>query len=153
MKKSRYELVQRPGSPPLVRRRHYPRYVFEVMPGGAFDFKGTAYDVTVVEDTDGAGPAPETYLRDVAREWHYLDNELKAPGPEQESVNIFELLNGAYVARECFGKSRAWFYQRLNGNIVNGEPARFTDDQKRLLSAYLRVKAREIEQAANALEA
>lgn len=25
------------------------------------------------------------------------------------------------------GKTRQWFYQRLNGNMVNGKPARFSE--------------------------
>ena len=147
--------MQRAGLPPLVRKRHYPRYVFEVKPGEAYTIKHKSYDVMVVDDPDGAGPPPETYLLDVVREWHYLDNEMKEPGPEvteAPETNIFDLLNSAHVARECFGKSRGWFYQRLNNNIVNGEPARFTPEQKAQLAAYLRLKAREMVEEAERLE-
>ncbi|MDR1718447.1 MAG: DUF5053 domain-containing protein [Prevotella sp.] len=34
------------------------------------------------------------------------------------------------IAKEYFGKSRNWLYQKLNGNMVNGKPAYFTDDEK-----------------------
>lgn len=154
MKKSRYELVQRPGLPPLVRKRHYPRYVFEVKPGEAIPIKHKTYDVVVVDDPDGAGPPSATYLRDVAQEWHYLDYDLKDPAPleKPEAAELFELLNGAYVARECFGRSRAWFYQRLNGNVVNGEPARFTEEQKTQLADYLLVVAQRIVKQAEELK-
>lgn len=40
---------------------------------------------------------------------------------------ISEMINLSYVARTYFNKSRGWLSQRLNGNEVNGKPARFTE--------------------------
>jgi hypothetical protein len=64
----------------------------------------------------------------------------------------FELLNAAKVAQDCFGKSRSWLHQRLNGYMVNGKPAEFTQDQKRQLAVYLRDKAQELTETAKLLE-
>lgn len=40
-----------------------------------------------------------------------------------------EVISLSYVAKRYFGKSRNWLYQRINGNIVNGKKARFTDNE------------------------
>ena len=50
-----------------------------------------------------------------------------------ESVRLGEvakLLSLAYISEKYFGKTRQWLYQRLNGYTVNGNPARFTDEEK-----------------------
>lgn len=65
---------------------------------------------------------------------------------------IFELLSGAKVATDCFGKSRSWLHQRINGDLVNGKPAEFTQDQKRQLAAYLKKQAQELIETAKQLE-
>ena len=40
-----------------------------------------------------------------------------------------EVISFSYIAKKYFGKSRNWLYQRINGNIVNGKKARFTDKE------------------------
>ena len=40
-----------------------------------------------------------------------------------------EAISFSYIAKKYFGKSRNWLYQRINGNIVNGKKARFTDNE------------------------
>lgn len=42
---------------------------------------------------------------------------------------IAEIVSLSYLAKKYFNKSRSWLYQRLNGNIVNGKPARFTEEE------------------------
>lgn len=42
-----------------------------------------------------------------------------------------EAISFSYIAKKYFGKSRNWLYQRINGNIVNGKKARFTDNELR----------------------
>lgn len=37
----------------------------------------------------------------------------------------------SYIARKYFGKSRSWLYQRINGHMVNGKKARFTENELR----------------------
>lgn len=48
-----------------------------------------------------------------------------------------EMLNLAYIAKRYFGKDRTWLYQRLNGSLVNGKPASFTENELRILSDSL----------------
>lgn len=42
---------------------------------------------------------------------------------------VAEIVSLSYLAKKYFNKSRAWLYQRLNGNTVNGKPARFTKEE------------------------
>jgi hypothetical protein len=39
----------------------------------------------------------------------------------------------SYIAKEYFGKSKFWLYRRIKGSTVNGKPARFTPDERRIL--------------------
>lgn len=68
----------------------------------------------------------------------------------KEETEIKLLLNGvddylslSQIAQEYFGKSRSWLYQRINGALVNGKPARFTaEEQQKLSSALLDISDR-----------
>ena len=51
--------------------------------------------------------------------------------------NLPEIINLSAVARHCFGKSRTWLYQRINGNRVNGKPAYFTRAERKQLFEFL----------------
>ena len=63
----------------------------------------------------------------------------KFPGAE-----VLEHINCAYVARRFFNRTRAWFIQRLNNNMVNGKPVSFTDAELRTLRYALRTLSNEI---------
>lgn len=47
-------------------------------------------------------------------------------------------MNLAYIAEHYFGKSRSWLSQRINGNIVNGKPCGFTEDELVIFRKALR---------------
>lgn len=50
---------------------------------------------------------------------------------------VLPAISVSYIARRYFGKSSSWFYQRLNGNKVNGKEAAFTPNELSTLSAAL----------------
>jgi len=50
---------------------------------------------------------------------------------------ILSTLSVSYIAKEYFHRSKEWFYQRLNGNIVNGKPAKFTPEELKTLDFAL----------------
>ncbi len=50
---------------------------------------------------------------------------------------VLPFLSVSYLAKTYFGKSTSWFYQRLNGNLVNGKPAGFTPEELNTLSVAL----------------
>lgn len=52
-------------------------------------------------------------------------------------------LSLSQIAQDYFGKSRSWLYQRINGAVVNGKPARFTpEEQQRFSNALLDISNR-----------
>lgn len=53
----------------------------------------------------------------------------------QEVSNVISL---SYLAKRYFNKSRSWLYQRMNGNVVNGKPARFTEEELETLNKALK---------------
>ncbi|MDO5510230.1 MAG: DUF5053 domain-containing protein [Weeksellaceae bacterium] len=58
--------------------------------------------------------------------------------------DILPIISVAYIAKTYFGKSKEWFYQRLNGNLVNGKPAEFAKDELTTLQAALQDIAKKI---------
>jgi len=70
-----------------------------------------------------------------------LNNAVSGAENLIETVNLGEVSNMisvAYIAKNYFGKTRQWLYQRLNGYTVNGKPAKFTDDERVRLREALR---------------
>ncbi len=63
---------------------------------------------------------------------------------ELAGAQVFETINCAYIAERFFNRSRAWFTQRLNNNIVNGKPVSFTPDELLILRTALKTIASEI---------
>lgn len=43
--------------------------------------------------------------------------------------DVSEIISIAWIAKKYFGKTKNWLYQRINGNIVNGKPCKFTDEE------------------------
>lgn len=51
--------------------------------------------------------------------------------------DLYELLSLSYIAQHYFQKDRSWLAQRINGNLVNGKPSAFTDDELEILKLAL----------------
>lgn len=51
--------------------------------------------------------------------------------------SVLPFISVSALAKCYFGKSSSWFYQRLNGNVVHGKPATFTDDELKTLNHAL----------------
>ena len=47
--------------------------------------------------------------------------------------DVLPVISVAYLAKTYFKKTPQWFYQRLNGNAVNGKQAQFTNDELKVL--------------------
>lgn len=50
---------------------------------------------------------------------------------------ITDMVSMAYIAKTYFKKSRSWLAHKLNGNIVNGKPSQFTDEEQETLRLAL----------------
>lgn len=61
-----------------------------------------------------------------------------------EGAQILDTLNCAAISDRFFNRSRAWFIQRLNNNLVNGKPASFSPEELLKLRTSLKVIASEI---------
>ncbi len=56
----------------------------------------------------------------------------------------YDLLPISYIAQHYFGKSKAWLYQRLNGNKVRGKVYTLNDEQKNIFNSAVKDIARQI---------
>jgi hypothetical protein len=72
-----------------------------------------------------------------------VQRRLKADG-------IHEAISMTYIAKVYFGKSASWLSQRLNGSVVNGKVARFTDKERERFADALRDLSRRLETTAQA---
>ena len=55
----------------------------------------------------------------------------------QQLESALPMISIAYIAKNYFGKSKEWLYQRINGNMVNGKPAKLTAQEIDTLNAAL----------------
>lgn len=65
------------------------------------------------------------------------NEELDARRIREKLGSVPEAISMSYIAKNYFGKTKTWLYQRLNGNKVNGKEARFTEEEARQLQAAL----------------
>jgi len=64
---------------------------------------------------------------------------------------IINYVSLSEIAEKYFKKSRQWLYQRLNGNIVNGVPAKFTNDEISTLKKALNEISENMRQVAQSI--
>lgn len=55
----------------------------------------------------------------------------------KQMEHILPCISLAYIAETYFKKSRHWLYQRVNGLLVNGKPAKFTAQELETLNFAL----------------
>lgn len=52
--------------------------------------------------------------------------------------SVLPMLNCAFISKTYFNKTRPWFYQRLNGNVVGGKRVHFSLEEIEKLRSALR---------------
>lgn len=52
--------------------------------------------------------------------------------------DLGNVISLSYIAQHYFQKDRSWLAQRINGNIVNGKPSAFTNDELDIFKFALR---------------
>ncbi len=57
----------------------------------------------------------------------------------------------AYISKTYFNKTRAWLYQRINGNEVNGKPVKFSNDELNTLKQAFSDLSKQLNAASVAL--
>lgn len=62
--------------------------------------------------------------------------------------DVLPFISISALSKTYFKRSPQWFYQRLNGSVVNGKPVRFNNSELKTLSAALVDIGKKISQAA-----
>jgi len=55
-----------------------------------------------------------------------------------ELSEVLPFISVSHVSKHYFGKSASWFYQRMNGNVVHGKPAKFLPEEVKTLNFAIR---------------
>nr|DAJ56294.1 MAG TPA: protein of unknown function (DUF5053) [Caudoviricetes sp.] len=79
-------------------------------------------------------------LDGVKKDFEHIHEDLEEVRQEllrDKMKEVLPAISVSYIARKYFGKSSSWFYQRLNGNKVNGKEAAFTPHELSTLSVAL----------------
>lgn len=71
---------------------------------------------------------------------------LKEINIAQEIEEISKYISLSRIAKDYFGKSKEWLYQRIKGYNVNGKPAQFTESERMKLSQVLADLSRKIQE-------
>lgn len=74
-------------------------------------------------------------LKRTGKNLDLIENEINLRNQLSEVSQIISL---SYIAKNYFGKTRNWLYQRINGNTVNGKQSKFTPDELVQLQAALK---------------
>lgn len=67
--------------------------------------------------------------KDIAEGLERDADELYSKAIKEKLAEVSEGLSLAYIAKQYFGKSKEWLYQRLNGSVVNGKQAGFKREE------------------------
>lgn len=85
-----------------------------------------------IEERKLAGQLLREVLRERSKERKYNAMKCEDFNAKEYIKDIEDVLNFSAIAKEYFGKDRAWLHQRINGSIVNGKKAAFTEEEKKI---------------------
>ncbi len=87
-------------------------------------------DALIAEDANAVGYAALESIR-------VVNQEVESMILRDQLKDILPIVSSAYIAKTYFNKTRCWFTQRINGNIINGKPARFNEEELAILKHAL----------------
>ena len=73
--------------------------------------------------------SPEAFANGMLEAIRETNQEAREIVLREKLKEILPAISVSYLARTYFKKTPYWFYHRLNGNLVNGKPAKFTKDE------------------------
>ena len=53
-------------------------------------------------------------------------------------ADVLPFISVSHLSKQYFGRSASWFYQRMNGNVVHGKPAKFLPEEVETLNYAIR---------------
>ena len=83
------------------------------------------------QDPDGFAAAMVELAGDTA-------NRAEELSVREQLKDILPAISLSYISKTYFGKTRQWLYQRINGSVVNGKPAKLNDEEKKTLEGALK---------------
>ena len=75
---------------------------------------------------------------DLGRIHKELDDIKELLSIREKLEPVLPYLSVSNLAKDYFGKSSSWFYQRLNGNSVHGKVCKFTEEELSRLDVALK---------------
>lgn len=66
-----------------------------------------------------------------------IDDFIKETKIKMQLSEVSKIISLSYIAKKYFNKTRTWLYQKINGSIVNGKPAKFTSEEINTLNFAL----------------
>lgn len=94
-------------------------------------FKKLSSELTP-EERKLAGELHREYLRERSKVRKYGEAKCEDFNAKEYIKDIEGLLNFSAIAKDYFGKDRTWLHQRINGSVVNGKKAAFTEEEKKI---------------------
>ena len=109
-----------------------------------FKLSGKKFDVRLSQLYEKNKANPD-FKKELAT---YMKASLELTGDRLEKIEkeinlkkqlseVSDIIGMNYIAKTYFGKARGWLNQRINGNIVNGEKSKFTNDELAKFQAAL----------------
>jgi len=89
-------------------------------------------EMSVLADSDN-----DTFSETMVELAHETAEEAQNVVIRQQLKEVLPMVSLSYIAKTYFGKSKEWLYQRINGNMVNGKPAKFTPQEIGVLNDAL----------------
>jgi predicted outer membrane protein len=80
----------------------------------------------------------EAFSKEMIKAIKQTNNEADELILKEKLKEILPVISVSYLAKNYFKKTPQWFYQRLNGNNVNGKEAHFTNNELKILSNALK---------------
>jgi len=58
-----------------------------------------------------------------------VENCIKEAEIRLQLLDVKEIVSLSYISKNYFKKTRSWLHQKINGNIKNGKPCAFSNDE------------------------
>ena len=103
----------------------------------------TAENMAQIEQIKAMATTPEDEAaieEFIARELEDIEEdvaEMEEMTYRLQMGEVLEIVNLSYIAKKYFGRTQSWLSQRINGCIVNGKKATFTESEINTLNSAL----------------
>lgn len=116
----------------------------------------TQVDAVFYELNQKLAPEERKEAGQILRE--LMEERRKAIRKKRNDINVKEKLSDiqnvvslSYIAEHYFKKNRTWLYHRINGSMVNGKPAAFTEQELKTFADALKDVSSRISETSSAL--